>query len=249
MHRDRGVAQHRLRTRRRDDQGSRLVGERVRELPEPALLLLAVDLEIRHRGAELRVPVDEPLAAVDEPVLEQAHERLDDRARETLVHRESLARPVAGRAQTPHLARDRAAGLLLPGPDALDERVAAHVVARRALGLQLLLDDDLRRDARVVGADLPERVVAAHPVPADHHVHQRLLERVAHVQRARDVRRRELDAERRRAGLHRRFEPAARFPQRVPLRLDGVGLEALCEFHGGSGQTRRAPGRSKRAEL
>mgnify|MGYP003693838417 CR=1 FL=1 len=63
-------------------------------------------------------------------------------------------------------------------------------------GLQLLLDDDLRGDARVVGADLPQRVVAAHPVVADQHVHQRLLERVAHVQRAGDVRRRQLDAER-----------------------------------------------------
>ena len=95
--------------------------------------------------------------------------------------------------------------------------------------LQLLLDDDLRRDAGVVGAELPQRVVAAHPVVADQHVHQRLLERVAHVQRAGDVRRRQLDAERRaRLGRVRRLEVAARFPDRVPLRLDGVGSKLLA---------------------
>ena len=62
---------------------------------------------------------------------------------------------------------------------------------------ELLLDDDLRRDAGVVGADLPQRVVAAHAVVADQHVHQRVLERVPHVQRAGDVGRRQLDAVRR----------------------------------------------------
>ena len=128
--------------------------------------------------------------------------------------------------------RDRRARFLLPRPDALDELLAAEVVARRAFGLQLVLDDDLRRDAGVVGAELPQRVVAAHPVIADQHVHQRLLERVPHVQRAGDVGRRQLDAERRRAGVHRRLEIAARFPERVPLRLDGVRLEAFGEFHG-----------------
>ena len=47
----------------------------------------------------------------------------------------------------------------------------------------------------MVGADLPQRVVAAHPVVPDHEVHQRLLERMPHVQRAGDVGRRQLDAE------------------------------------------------------
>ena len=109
--------------------------------------------------------------------------------------------------------------------------VAAEIVARFALRLQLLLDDDLRGDAGVVGAELPQRVVALHPVIADEHVHQRLLERVPHVQRSRDVRRGKLDAERRRARGVARLEVAARLPHRIPLRLDGVGLEAFREFH------------------
>jgi hypothetical protein len=96
---------------------------------------------------------------------------------------------------------------------------------------ELLLDHDLRGDPRVIGAHLPQRVVAAHPVIADEQVHQRLLERVAHVQAAGDVRRRKLDAIRRRARLHRGLEVPSRFPERVPLRLDGVGFEAFGEFH------------------
>ena len=66
----------------------------------------------------------------------------------------------ADSAEPAHLLRDRAARLLLPRPDALDERFAAELVPRRAFGLELLLDDDLRGDAGVVGADLPQRVVA-----------------------------------------------------------------------------------------
>ena len=128
-------------------------------------------------------------------------------------------------------SRERGTGLFLPGPHALDEFFATKVVPRFAFSLELLLDDDLRANAGVVGAHLPQRVVAAHPVITNHDVHQRLLERVTHVQQARDVGRRQLDAECRHAGFHRRLEVAARFPERVPLRLDGVGVEALGEFH------------------
>ena len=45
-----------------------------------------------------------------------------------------------------------------------------------------------------------------------------------------------------RVRVHRRLELAARFPQRVPLRLDGAGLEAFREFHGGR-RTPRARGK------
>jgi hypothetical protein len=61
--------------------------------------------------------------------------------------------------------------------------------------IELALDDDLGGDAGVVGARLPQRVVAAHAVVARQRVHERLVEAVAHVQRAGDVRRRQQDAE------------------------------------------------------
>jgi hypothetical protein len=56
--------------------------------------------------------------------------------------------------------------------------------------LELALDHDLGSDAGMVGADDPVGVEATHAVIADQRVHQGLLERVAHVQRAGNVGRR-----------------------------------------------------------
>ena len=193
--RDRDVAQHRLGARRRDDDVAATADARVADLPDRSLLLVVLDFEVGDGRAERRVPVDEALAAIDEAVVEQPDERFQHRGGKPGVHREALARPVARRAEPSHLVRDRRAGGFLPRPHALGELLPAELAARLALRLQLLLDDDLRGDAGVVGAELPQRVVAPHPVVADQHVHQRLLERVAHVQRPRDVRRRKLDAE------------------------------------------------------
>ena len=46
----------------------------------------------------------------------------------------------------------------------------------------------------MVGARLPQHVLAAHPLEPAQHVLQRVVERVAHVQRAGDVGRRDDDA-------------------------------------------------------
>ena len=75
-----------------------------------------------------------------------------------------------------------------------DEFLAPEVVARFAFRLELALDHHLGGDAGVVGARLPQRVVAAHAVVAGERVHERVLERVPHVQRAGDVGRRQHDA-------------------------------------------------------
>ena len=62
--------------------------------------------------------------------------------------------------------RIRAAGLVLPLPDPLDERLAAEVVAGLALLGQLALDDVLGGDAGVVHAGQPQRLVALHALAA-----------------------------------------------------------------------------------
>ena len=64
-----------------------------------------------------------------------------------------------------------------------------------ALG-QLALDHHLGGDAGVVGAGQPQRRLAAHALEADQHVLQGVVQRVADVQRAGDVRRRDDDGER-----------------------------------------------------
>src|SRR5262249_48774145 len=148
-----------LRPRRRDDDIGQPfaagAGERVADLPQRSLFLVVVDFEIRYCGAELRIPVDEPLAAIDEAVLEELDESLEHGAGEAFVHREALARPAAGQSEPPHLVGDRRSGFLLPAPDSLDELRAAEIVARPPLGAQLVLDDDLRSDTGVIGAELP----------------------------------------------------------------------------------------------
>jgi hypothetical protein len=94
------------------------------------------------------------------------------------------------------------------------------------LGLQLALDHHLRGDAGVVGADHPQRILAAQPLVADHHVLQRVVERVADVQAAGDVGRRVDDGERlRHPGA--RAEQAVGFPVGIPLRLDPAGSKVL----------------------
>src|SRR5882762_9034279 len=66
---DGDVAEHRFRSRRGDDQRAAAVLQRIAYLPDLPVFLLAVHFEIGHRRAELRVPVDETLAAVDQALL------------------------------------------------------------------------------------------------------------------------------------------------------------------------------------
>ena len=104
-----------------------------------------------------------------------------------------------------------------------------------ALGRELALDHHLGGDAGMVGARLPEHVLAAHALEAAEHVLQRVVERVAHVQRAGDVRRRDDD----RVGLGRGAvrppgpEGLGLLPAGGDARLDGGGIEGLVHHDGG----------------
>ena len=138
-------------------------------------------------------------------------EYFDDGARHARIHGEVAGSltfgvgvsPVGGGAEPAHLARDGCAGLLLPRPHALDEPLPPEILPFHALRLELTLDHDLSGDPGVIRADDPVGVEPAHPVVADQGVHQRLLERVPHVQSARHVGRRQLDAECRAARVER----------------------------------------------
>ncbi len=204
--------------------------ERVADVPQEAVFLFALDLQVGHGRLQHRVPADQPLAAVDQAFVVQAHEGLGDHAGQFVVHREVLARPVDAVAHAAHLARDGGARRGLPVPHLGDEVLAAQVVARQSGVLQLAFDHDLRGDAGMVGARHPQRVVPAHAVPAGQRVHDGLVERVAHVQRARHVGRRQLDAERRQRRVQRGREQAGGVPDRGPAGLDGSGFEGLGEF-------------------
>ncbi len=143
---------------------------------------------------EFRIPVDQPLAAVDQPVLVELDEGFLDRFRQTFVHGEAFVFPVQRGAEAAQLAGDGAAGFFLPLPDALDEFLAPEIVPGQALGLELAFHHHLGGDAGMVGTRLPQRLVALHAMVADQGIHDRVVETVTHVQAAGDIGRRDHDA-------------------------------------------------------
>ena len=99
---------------------------------------------------------------------------------------------------------------------------------------QLALDHGLGGDAGVVGARLPQHILAAHALEAAEDVLQRIVERVTHMQRAGHVGRRNHDAVGRRLGAlgPAGAEGAGGLPSRVNAALDRAGLIGLVNGHG-----------------
>ena len=97
MHCYRHVGQHGFGARGRNLDIVASVGQRdavfkrVAEVPERPLHILRFDLEIADRGLELGVPIDQPLVAVDQPVVIKIDEGLGHRRAEMRVHGELFA--------------------------------------------------------------------------------------------------------------------------------------------------------------
>ena len=231
VHRDGHVGEDRRRTHRRDRDVARSVRERVADREELVVGLDVVELEVGERALVVRAPVDDAVVAVEVALVPEVDEEAQDRADVGLVHREPLAAVVHRRSHAPELGHDRAAVEAEPLPHARLERLAAELAARAALLLELLLDDALRRDARMVVPGLEERREALHAPPADERVRERELKGVAHVQLARDVRWRERDH----VGLARVVSvgrvQALFLPRLLPARLDVFG--PVARIHGG----------------
>ena len=155
------------------DEFIRVVRQTVLEVIQETRFLRILHLEVRDGGAQAGRPVDHARAAVDQALLVQAHESLAHSARQPGVEREALPRPVARGAQTADLAGDDAAVLLLPGPGAPLELLAAKLVAGEAFFGQRLLHLELGGDAGVVGAGQPQGGFTFHAVVADHQVFHR----------------------------------------------------------------------------
>ncbi len=224
MHRDGDVGEDRRRPHRRDRDVAGAVGERVLDRRERVVHVDVHELEIGEGRLVVRAPVDDPVVAVDPAALVEVDEPPHDGADVAVVHREADAPVVHRRAHAAELVDDVAAVLVEPLPHARDERVAADLLAARPLALERLLDDVLRRDAGVVVAGLDEDVVALHPLPARERVTERELQRVAEMEVAGDVRRREAvdPALTRRVGVGR--IEAFLFPCLLPALFDALRL-------------------------
>ncbi len=153
-----------------------------------------LDLVVGDGGLQRRVPVDQPVPAVDQPRAEELEEGVIDGPATHVVEREARAAPIARDAHAAQLAQDALVVFVLPLPDALDQLLAAELVARQVLLLfEPLFDDGLRGDSGVVGAGHPQRDHARHARAADEDVLAGVVQGMAEVQRAGDVRRRDHD--------------------------------------------------------
>ena len=179
IHRNRRVAEQRLRTGRCDGQVPGAVLVEIADVVQVALHLLVFDLKVGQRGTATDAPVDHPLAAVDESFVVEVLERRADGAGRAFVQRKRLALPVARRAKPAVLVVYRVAGLVHPLPDTFEERFTSDVVTRQFLCGELALNDDLRGDTRVVGARQVEGHIALHAVIAGERVLDRGRHRVA----------------------------------------------------------------------
>ena len=201
-------------------------------MPEITLDLDLLDFHVGNRSQQLGIPVDEALVLVDQALLVERDENFENSLGETFIHGEAFARPVAGRAETFQLVEDQAAGFGLPFPHLLHEGLAAHITTAWKLLLhQLALDDHLRGDAGMVHARLPQHILAAHALEADQNILQRVVERMAHVQGPRHIRRRDDDGEgfRARLGVGAGAKSVSLVPGFGDLRFDGGGIVGLFE--------------------
>ena len=141
------------------------------------------------------------------------------------------------------MSDDGAARFRLPFPHALDESLAAHFAAAGLLALrELPLDHSLGGDAGVIGARLPQDVFAAHALEATQDVLQCIVQRVAHMQRAGDIGRRDDDAIRLGLGAlgPAGTEGAGRLPGCINAALDCARLIGLFDHLGFAATASRA---------
>ena len=212
--------------------GLAIFTHRVLDVPEVALHGFVEHFVIAHGRLQERVPIHEPLAAIDFAVLEQVEEPLAHGTRIVLVERELRAVPIATAAHLLELRQDAGLVLVLPVPNPLHQPLAAQVVPRFLFFFkQPPLDHRLRGDAGMVGARHPQRVEALHALHANEDVLQRVVERVAEVQRTGHIRRRDHDREHRPRIVGLGVEVAALFPEGIPLllapRRDRIGKEGV----------------------
>src|SRR4029453_17211911 len=125
-----GIAEHRLRPRRGDDDARTAIFGRIADVPETARLAAVgrLRLFVRERRLTAHAPMNDAVAAIDQPLLIEADEHLAHRLRKALVHREALALPIARRAEAHELLEDLAAVLPFPLTDKLVEPLAHEIV-------------------------------------------------------------------------------------------------------------------------
>src|SRR5699024_3851153 len=118
VHRDSAVSEDRLWAHRGDSDLAAVI-EFVEKRPDLRLAYLALYLQLGEGGLAGGIPVDDPLAPVDLPLVVELYELSPDRLGEIVVHRELQPAPVRTDAKRVQLPDDLPAELLFPLPDTL----------------------------------------------------------------------------------------------------------------------------------
>src|SRR5581483_11118314 len=79
--------------------GRSVVNDRVLDVPQARLHRFVINLVVADRRLQVYVPVHQPLAAVDQSILEELEEGFAHRAGALLIQSKPRAAPVAGTAQ------------------------------------------------------------------------------------------------------------------------------------------------------
>ena len=190
--------------------------------------VFGVHFIVGHSRLQMRVPVNQPFAAVDQPVPEHLEERPPDRFGADLIEGEPCPPPVATRPERFELTDDPLLVGVLPLPDPVDQRLAADVVPRQPFLFEHPpLDDRLRGDAGMIRPRHPQGLIPLHPLPPRDEILTRSIERMPHVQRPGDVRQRDHDRMLLFAGRRVRVEVAVLLPVGEPFGLCGGGIVLL----------------------
>ena len=104
--------------------------DRIRDVIQLARLVVELRLFIAERREAARAPMDDPVSAIDQPAVVQAHERFAHGARQLGRQRIRRTRPIGRRADRAELLQDHAARLGDERLGAPHERFPAKVEPR-----------------------------------------------------------------------------------------------------------------------
>lgn len=105
---------------------------------------------------------------------------------------------------------------MFPLPNLVDKGIPPQLVSGDTLFFELFFHDGLSGDPGVIRSWKPEGIIAAHSLPADEEILNRVIQGVTHVQEASDIGRRQND----RVGRLCRFVVGLEVPRAFPVFVD-----------------------------
>ena len=224
VHRNRSIAQHCFRTSGRNNQEFIRPYYRVAHMPQTALGIFVDHFQVTQRRVATWAPVHHVLPAIDQIFFIQPNKDFANRTGKACVHGEPAASPIHRIADLPHLRFNASPRLFFPLPNLFLKLNATQLMTGDALFGQLPFHHHLRGNACVVHTWRPQRVVSAHAIPTDNHVHQRVVQHVSDVQCPGHIGRRNGNGKRFTGFGRVSYKKGRFFPPFGPMRFKPLGL-------------------------